>query len=117
MDNWHSDTVKVKQQYKPLCPYPLKEKAFALVSQASPEFQKADSRVNNWKIEDVEAKNSSWAGETGNNLDYDSATQQKRWNPSSLKDIDKGLTHIPQLFLQEADCPPDENCWPQAHGP
>ena len=30
-----------------------KQKAFALVSQASPEFQKADSRVNNWKIEDV----------------------------------------------------------------
>ena len=47
---------------------------------------------------------------TGNNLDYNSATQQNHpQTPSSLKDTDKGLTHIPKLFSQEADPPPDEN--------
>ena len=40
---------------------------------------------------------------TGNNLDYNSATAQNHQTPISLKDRDKGLTHIPKLFLQEAD--------------
>ena len=42
-------------------------------------------------------------GETGNTLDYKPATQQNPWTPSSLKDTAKGLTHMPKLFLQEAD--------------
>ena len=31
------------------------------------------------------------------------ATWQSLWTPTSLKDIDKGLTHTPKLFLQEAE--------------
>ena len=37
------------------------------------------------------------------NFSLNSATQQNHWTPSSLKDIDKGLTHIIKLLLQEAD--------------
>ena len=44
---------------------------------------------------------------TINNLDFNSAPEQHHQTPSSLKDTDKGLTHIPKVFffffLQEAD--------------
>lgn len=40
---------------------------------------------------------------TGNNLDYKSVIQESHQISSSLKDTDGGLTHIPKLFLQEAD--------------
>lgn len=38
-----------------------------------------------------------------------SITQLNHQTPASLKDIEKGLTHILKLFLQEADLPLDEN--------
>ena len=41
--------------------------------------------------------------ETDNNLDSKSNTWQNHRIPSSLKDTEKGLTHIPKLFLQETD--------------
>ena len=41
--------------------------------------------------------------ETGNKVDCKSTTKQNHQTPCSLEDIDKGLTHIPKLFLQEAD--------------
>ena len=40
--------------------------------------------------------------ETGNNLDYNLATWENQF-PKSLKGVNKGLTHIPKLFLQEVD--------------
>ena len=51
--------------------------------------------------------------EIANNLEYKSDTLQTLQTEGSLKDTDKGLIHIPSLFLQEA---PDEN-WPQEHRP
>ena len=47
------------------------------------------------------------------NLEYKSDTLQTHQTEGSLKDTDKGLIHVPRLFLQEA---PDEN-WPQEHRP
>lgn len=54
------------------------------------------------KCEDTETKNSCWVRD-GNNLDYSSPTQQNHQTQSSMKDIDKDLTHILKLFLQKAD--------------
>ena len=53
-----------------------------------------------WRCRD---KESLVGQETSNNLDHKPATQQSHQNLSSLKDIDKGLTHITMLFLEEAD--------------
>lgn len=39
--------MELEAVYRPLCPWFLKSKALALVSQSSPESQKACSRVNN----------------------------------------------------------------------
>ena len=63
----------------------------------------ADSVVNDWEMWRCRNKEKLSEGGTGNNLDYNSATEQNHWTCSSLKDIDKGLTHRPELFLQEAD--------------
>ena len=43
------------------------------------------------------------ARELVTNLDYNSTTKQNHQTLSSVKGIDKDLTHIPKLFLQEAD--------------
>ena len=64
------------------------------------------------KCEDVKTKASSWGKELVTILTI-SATKLNYQGHSSLKDIDKALMHIPKLFLQEADPPPDENCRPQ----
>lgn len=45
-----------------------------------------------------------------------SATGQNQGPPSSLKDTDEGLTHIPKSFLREADPQRDENCGLQPGG-
>ena len=55
------------------------------------------------KCEGIETKNSCWSGELVTTLGYKSATWHNPRIHSSLKDIDKGLTHMPKLFLQEAD--------------
>ena len=39
----------------------------------------------------------------GQKWEYKSTIQQNYWTPSSLKDIDEVLTHIPKVFLKEAD--------------
>ena len=54
------------------------------------------------KCEDVETKSSSWGKELVTNLTI-TATLLNYQAHSSLKDIDKALTRIPRLFLQEAD--------------
>ena len=46
------------------------------------------------KYEDIETKNSCYTRELVKNLDY---------NSSSLKDTEKGQTHISKVFLQEAE--------------
>lgn len=81
-------------------PCPLKGKAFALVSQASPESQKLMVR-NREVVETSMAVGGG--GDTGNNRDCKPATQHSHRPPRSLEDTDKGLTHIPRLSLQEAD--------------
>ena len=64
---------------------------------------KADSGGNDEKREDVETKKELLGWGPGNSLDYNSATWQNHQTPSSLKDTDKGLTHIPKLFAQDTD--------------
>ena len=54
------------------------------------------------KCEDVETKASSWGKELVTILTI-TATQLNYQAHSSLKDMDKALTHVPKLFLQEAD--------------
>ena len=59
------------------------------------------------KCEDVETKNSCWPGKLVNNLDYKPDTKSYQ-TPSSLRDthimcVYIYLTHIPKLFVQEAD--------------
>ena len=39
--------------------------------------------------------------QTGNSFDYKPATCQSHQIPSSLEDIDKGLTHTPELFYRK----------------
>ena len=60
------------------------------------------------KCEDAETKNGCWAGE----LVTISVVNllQNRTTEFTVKDTGKGLTHIPKLFLHEADALlPDEN--------
>ena len=53
------------------------------------------------KCEDIGTKNGCWSGELVTTLDSKSATRHNHRIHSSLKD--KGWTHMPKLFLQEAD--------------
>lgn len=54
--------------------------------------------------------------ETGDNLDYKSATEQSHLTPSSLQDRDNKVWHTFLSCFSKPDSPPppDENCCPQA---
>ena len=71
-------------------------KEFCLVSQVSPSLKRLTQELMIGKCEDLKQLLSQ---ETGYNLNYKPATEKNHPLPRALND--KGLTHIPRLFLQE----------------
>lgn len=66
-------------------------------------LQNASSRVGHQEIWRCRNRDELLGWGISSSLDYNSAIWLNHWTPSSLKEIDKGLTHIPKLFLQKVD--------------